>query len=224
MVDAKNILAVAISIAILAFVIENIPTLGNNIENVFGGISLSSITTGAKNGASFPVSLDVGLLTSSFSLNVENVENITAKSEDASMIFDDRQISINPLLVEDMSVESYSGKLTYDAGTKNIGFDGAGKGFVSNSATLRSERNVKINGNLSSSTTKLTNVAGGSISVKKASGKLIYNSTNSLSLLGEDVKITGFSGEMSIGSFGIVLNGNANRVEVNGNGKSISYG
>ncbi len=222
MVDAKNILAVAISLVILAYVVENIPTIKTNLEGVFGGISLSSIT--ASPTSSFPVNLDAGLLTSSFTIQMDNAGTVTAKSENASIIFDDRQISINPLLLQDMRVESYSGKLSYDSEMKNIVFDGAAKGFVSGSATIRSERRVRIFGNLTSSTTKLTKVDGASMTIKKASGKLVYNTTNSITLLGEDVKITGFNGDMSIGSYGIVLNGNANRVEVNGNGKTMSYG
>lgn len=223
MTDAKNVLAVAISLVILAFVVESVPTIKSNLEDVFGGISISSMTKAAPS-SSFPVKLDAGLLMPSFTIQMDNVETIAANSKNASIVFDDRRISINPSLLQDMGIESYSGKLTYDSTTKYVGFDGAAKGFVSSAATIRSERRVKMLGNLTYVTTKLTNVAGGSITISKASGSLVYNTTNTLSLLGDDVRISKFNGEITIGSYGIIMDGSAGRVEVNGAGKTISYG
>lgn len=222
MADAKNILAIAISVVILAVVVENIPTIKNNIGDVLSGVSLSSITYGT--ASSFPVKLDAGLLTPSFSMSFENVESVKANSKNVSIIFDDRQISINPPSLENMALESYSGKLTYNVNEKSIGFDGAAKGVISDSATIKSERRVKILGNMTSGSAKLTKITGGTITISKASGSILYNTTNSLSLLGDDIKISKFNGEISIGSYGIVLEGNAGRIEVKGDGKTISYG
>ncbi|MBI4168197.1 MAG: hypothetical protein HY515_04530 [Candidatus Aenigmarchaeota archaeon] len=224
MVDAKSIVSIAISIVVLAFVIDNIPTIKNNVGDVLSGVSLSSITTGAKSQSSFPVKLDAGLLTSSFGMVFEDVESIKANSDNASILFDDRLISINPSLLEDMTIQSYSGKLSYYPGEKLTSFDGSAKGIISDSVTIKSERKVRILGNLTSATTKLTNVVGATITLSKASGTLLYNTTNSVSLLGDEVKITKFNGEISIGSYGITLQGNAGRIDVKGGGKTITYG
>lgn len=223
MADAKNILAIAISVVILAFVVENIPTIKNNIGDVLSGVSLSSVTYGTAS-SSFPVKLDVGLLTPSFSMSFENVESVKANSKNVSIIFDDRQISINPSSLEEVALESYSGQLTYNVNEKSIGFDGVAKGIVAKEVTIKSERKVKILGNMTSGSTKLTKVTGGTITISKATGNLVYNTTNSISLLGDDVKVSKFNGEISIGSYGIVLEGNAGRIEVKNGGKAISYG
>ncbi len=222
MVDAKSIVSIAISIAVLAFVVDNIPTIKNNVGDVLSGVSLSPTNYGTT--SSFPIKLDAGLLTSSFTMNFENVESITANSNNASILFDDRLILINPSLLEDIAMQSYSGKLSYYPGEKLTSFDGAAKGIISNSVTIKSERKVKILGNLTSATTKLTNVIGATVTLSKASGTLLYNTTNSISLLGDEVKVTKFDGEIFIGSYGITLQGNAGRIEVKGGAKTVSYG
>ena len=220
MVDIKNILAIAISIVIVAFAVDNIPTIKTSVDDVLGSVSLPP--SGVRSSSGFPVKLDVASLTSSFSIKVENAESVTAGSKNVSIIFDDRRISINPSLMENISFESYSGKLTHEyAETK---FDGSAKGVVTNSVTVKSERSVKVLANLTSANAKLSDVVGGAITISKATGSVVYNTTNSLSLLGEDVKVTGFKGEIFIGSFGIVLQGNADYIEVKGGAKTISYG
>ncbi|MBI1972113.1 MAG: hypothetical protein HYS53_02325 [Candidatus Aenigmarchaeota archaeon] len=223
MADAKNIIALALSVIILAFVVENIPAIKNNIGDVLSGVSLSPITYGS-GFSSFPVKLDAGLLTPYFSMEFDDVESITADSSNASIAFDDRQITISPSSLKEMTVRSYSGKLSYYANERSIGFDGAAKGIVSDAVKINSERKVKILGTLTSDSARLTNVVGGTIAINKATGSLVYNTTNSVSLLGDEVKISKFTGKISIGSYGVVLEGNAGRIEVRGAGKTVTYG
>ncbi|MBI3413373.1 MAG: hypothetical protein HY051_04835 [Candidatus Aenigmarchaeota archaeon] len=222
MVDVKSILAIAISIAILAFVVDRFPTIKNNIDGMLSGVSLPN--PGVRASSSFPVNLDTGSLTSSFTIKVENAGSVTASSENVSIIFDDRQIAINPSKLEDVKFESYSGKLSYDSSAKVVGFDGSANGIISDYATIKSERSVKVLGNLTSGTTELSNVVGGTVTINKATGNLVYNSTNSISLLDEDVKVGGFKGKISIGSYGLKLEGTAGYLEVKGDGKTVTYG
>ncbi|MBI4177653.1 MAG: hypothetical protein HY516_04810 [Candidatus Aenigmarchaeota archaeon] len=221
MADAKNVLAIAISVAVLALVVENVPVIKSNVEDFLSGVSISPAKSGT---TGFPVKLDAGSLSSSFTVQVDDVASVSSHSSGASVLFDDRQITINPSLLEDMVFESYSGKLVYDPTEGMIRFEGAAKSFASGTITLKSERKVRILGNLTSGTAMLSKVAGGTIMISKASGNLVYNATNSLSLLGEDAKITNFNGDVSIGSLGIVVDGTASHVEVKGGGKTVSYG
>ncbi len=220
MVDAKNLLAVAISIAFIAVIIDNVPTLGNSVEGLFNGVSLEIPVQTAR----FPVRVDAGLLTTQFSVQADLVNIIKADSSNVSLVFDDRHVMIKPTLIEDVTIGPYSGKISSGDTNDSIKFDGNAKSVASTLITLSAERSVKIYGNVTSNSVKLSGVTGGTVVINNAAGTAVYNKTSSLSLLGDNVKVSGFDGDVSIGSYGVVLDGTAASLEIKGKGKTVIIG
>ncbi len=224
MIDAKNALAVAISIALIAVVIDNVPTLKNSMDGLFNGVSFDVPNIKPAQTARFPVKADAGLLSEPFSVQADLIDSIKADSKNVSLIFDDRRITINPAVIEDVVIGSYSGKVFSGAANYSLKFDGNAKSVTSTLITLSADRSVKIYGNITSNSVTLSGVTGGTIIISNAAGNVIYNKTSSLSLLGDNVKISRFNGDVSIGSYGVVLDGTAMALEIKGKGKTVTIG
>ncbi len=224
MIDAKNVLAIAISIAFIAVIIDNVPTLKNSMDGLFNGVSFDVPNIRPAQTTRFPIKADAGLLSTPFSVQADLVDSIKADSKNVSLVFDDRRITINPAIIEDVTIGSYSGKLFSDTANGSLKFDGNAKSVASTLITLSADRSVKIYGNVTSNSVKLSGVAGGTIMINNAAGNVIYNKTSSLSLLGDNVKISRFNGDVSIGSYGIVLDGTAAALEIKGKGKTVIIG
>ena len=225
MFDGKNLIAVIISIVVLSLIIDNIPTARDAIGGLLIGITVPELDLGnMRSSAEFPVSLDAGLLKGSSSIDADNIESVRARSKNISLTFDDRHITISPSILEDVVLTGYSGKLSSDTINDYLDINGWSKGISTSILELTSARNVRVAGNISSGIVELMNVEGGTIVINDASGNAVYNKTNSVSLLGDNVKINGFYGDISIGSYGIRLNGTANYMEVKSLGKTVIYG
>ncbi|MFH0890059.1 MAG: hypothetical protein V1836_02855 [Candidatus Aenigmatarchaeota archaeon] len=223
MADAKDIVAIVISLIILAFAVENIPTLKSSAGSLF---TLFSITLPeiSPHTSTFPISMDAGVASQPISINADSIQILEVNSKNVSLVFDDRQIIVNPSVLEDIVISSYSGKISSFTINGSLRLDGNAKGIASNLVTITSQRSVTVTGNISFGTVKLSGVSGGTISVSNAVGSAVYNKTNTVSLLGDNVKIDKFNGDISIGSYGVILDGTASYFEIKSAGKTVQIG
>ncbi len=223
MADAKDVIAIVISVIVLAFAVESLPTLKGYTGGLFSAFSIT-LPEISPHTSTFPVSMDSGLASQPISINAGSVRVIGASSNNISLVFDDRQIILNPSALENVVISSYSGKISSYTINGSLRLDGNAKGIASSLVTVTSQRTVAVYGNISSGSVTLSGVSGGTIVVNNAVGKTTYNKTNTVSLLGENVKIDKFNGDISIGSYGIVLAGTASYLEIKSAGKTVQIG